>query len=139
MPILVIKRNKERMNGHLPYKVLVNDEPVGEILTGGEISIQCNSGDRVSLFMTWSGSKEMVIPDGEEKLTITCGGNLTYNIIGNAGGVLFFALIIASHFIAGDEVGRKIGLGAALAVMLVLLYMLTVGKSNWIKVRDLAV
>ena len=78
------------MNAHLPYKVLVNGEQVAEILVGGEIAIQCNSGDRVSLFMTWSGSKEVVIPVGEEKLTIICGGNLTYNIIGNAGGVLFF-------------------------------------------------
>lgn len=123
------------MNGHLPYKVLVNGEQVGEILTGEEISIPCSSGDRVSLVMTWSGSKELVIPDGKEKVKITCGGNLTYNIIGNAGGVLFFLLIIVTHFVAGGEVGKKIGLGAALAVMLLLLYMLTVGKSNWIRVR----
>ena len=31
---------------------------------------------------------------------------------------------------------KKLGLGAALAVMLLLLYMLTVGKSNWIKVEE---
>lgn len=135
MTPLTIKRKKERMNANLSYKVLVNDVTVAEINAGEEKTVNCISGDRVRFVMTWSGSKEIVIPDGEEKLTIICGGNLTYNIIGNAGGVLLFTLIIASHVLAGDEIGKKFGLGAAIAVLLLLLYMLTVGKSNWIKVE----
>lgn len=135
MTALTIKRKKERMNAHLTYKVLVNNAIVTEINAGEETSLSCVPGDRVRFVMSWSGSNEIIIPNGAEKLTIICGGNLTYNIIGNAGGVLLFALIIASHFIAGDEVGKKVGLGAALAVMLLLLYMLTIGKSNWIKIE----
>lgn len=135
MTTLTVRRKKERMNAHLSYKVLVNDVNVAEINAGEEKTVNCNSGDRIRFVMTWSGSKEIVIPDDEEKLTIICGGNLTYNVIGNAGGVLLFVLIIASHFIDGDEVGKKFGLGAALSVMLLLLYMLTIGKSNWIKIE----
>ena len=133
MTTLTIKRNKEHMNAYLAYKVLVNDVQVAEIKAGQEIYLSCISGDRVRLVMTWSSSKEIVIPSSEQGLTIVCGGNLTYNVIGNAGGALFLAIIIGTNLLIGHEVGKKIGLMLAICVMLLVLYMLTIGKSNWIK------
>lgn len=122
------------MNAYLAYKVLVNDVQVAEINSGQEVSLTCISGDRVRLVMTWSSSREIDIPAGEQRLTIVCGGNLTYNVIGNAGGALFLAIIIGTNLLIGHEVGKKIGLSLAICVMLLVLYMITFGKSNWIKV-----
>ncbi|SDC06269.1 hypothetical protein [Williamwhitmania taraxaci] len=133
MPTITIKRNKERMNAHLPYKVMVNNQQVAELKIGEEIQLSVSAGDKVKIWLNWSGSKEFTVPSEEEEFHFVCGGNITYNIIGNAGGVLFLVLIIGTNYFVGGVVGRKIGLSAALGVMLLLLYMLTSGKSNWIK------
>jgi len=127
------------MNAHLTYKVLVNDQPVAELNAGEEVSVSVAPGDRLRIWMNWSGSRDYIVPSSPEEQRIVCGGNLTYNIIGNAGGVLFLALVVGTNIVAGSEVGKKIGLGLALGVMLLLLYMLTKGKSNWIRIRSLGV
>ena len=134
MATVLVARNKERMNAYTAYKVIVNDLQVAEVNVGEEVLLNLNPDDRLKLMMTWSGSKEFIIPEGVEEVKIQCGGNLTYNIIGNAGGALFLAIVIGTNLLVGSEVGKKIGLGLALCVMLLVLYMLTVGKSNWIKV-----
>ena len=133
MPTITVKRNRERMNAHLAYKILINDQQVEVLNVGEEVSLSVSPGDKLKIWINWSGSQEYTIPTSPEEQQIVCGGNLTYNIIGNAGGVLFLALIVGTNILVGSEVGKKIGLGLALAVMLLLLYMLTIGKSNWIK------
>ena len=139
MPTITVTRNRERMNAHLAYKILINDRQVEELNVGEEVSLSVLPGDKLKIWINWSGSQEYTIPTSPQEQRIVCGGNLTYNTIGNAGGVLFLALIVGTNLLVGSEVGKKIGLGLALAVMLLLLYMLTVGKSNWIRIRSLGV
>jgi len=135
MSNLTVVRAKERMNAHIPYKILVNGEEKAELKPGEQASIEVNTKDKVRIIMTWSGSQEITLPTGHESYHIYAKGNLTYNVIGSAGAALFFLLILVANHFANAQVIKYSGAIFAIALMVLLLYMLTKGKWNWIKLH----
>lgn len=135
MSNLTVVRAKERMNAHIPYKILVNGEEKAELKPGEQVSIEVNTQDKVRIIMTWSGSREIKLPDSHKSYHIYAKGNLTYNIIGSAGAALFFVMVLAANHFTSATVIKYAGAVLAIALMLLLLYMLTKGKWNWIKLH----
>jgi len=135
MSNLTVVRAKERMNAHIPYKILVNGEEKAELKPAEQATIEVNAKDNVRIIMTWSGSQEIGLPAGYESYHIFAHGNVTYNIIGSAGAALFLLLVLMANHFADALVIKYSGAIFAIALMIFLLYMLTKGKWNWIKLH----
>lgn len=135
MSKLTVVRAKERMNGHIPYKIFINGEERAALMPHEQAVIEVDANDKVRIIMTWSGSPEIALPVGSEFYHIYAKGNLTYNIIGSAGAALFFVMVLVANHFANAQIIKYSGAIFAIALMFLLLYMLTKGKWNWIKLH----
>ncbi|HUW06899.1 MAG TPA: hypothetical protein VMW01_11625 [Williamwhitmania sp.] len=135
MSELTVVRAKERMNGHIPYKIFINGDERAALMPNEQTLIEVDANDKVRIIMTWSGSQEITLPAGHESYHIYAKGNLTYNIIGSAGAALFFVMVLVANHLTNATVIKYVGAVLAIALMFLLLYMLTKGKWSWIKLH----
>ena len=135
MIYLTVARAKERMNAHIPYRILINGEEKAHLKPGEQATIEVNAKDKMRIIMTWSGSKEFELSEGFQSIHVFARGNVAYNLIGSAGAALFFLMVLVANHFAQAVVIKYSEAIFAMVLMVVLLYMLTKGKWSWIKLK----